>query len=186
ASPADLVSQLQQQSGGVKRDGLMMESRAMAPAAAPPPPPAPKMAARRKQQAGEPEPGSGDTPIKVRQDFNPLAAFSPTVKTDADGHATVQVKMPDNLTRYRVMAVAVAGGKQFGMGESNVTARLPLMVRPSAPRFLNFGDKFELPVVVQNQTDSPMTVNVGVRTTNAELTDGGGRRVTVPANDRVE
>jgi alpha-2-macroglobulin len=27
------------------------------------------------------------------------------------------------------------------------------MVRPSAPRFLNFGDQFELPVVVQNQTD---------------------------------
>lgn len=189
ASPADLVSQLQQQSGGGARFGAgdAAQGRMMvaAPASAPPPP-APKMAARSKQLAGQPEPDSGDTPIKVRQDFNPLAAFSPTVKTDADGHATVQVKMPDNLTRYRVMAVAVAGGKQFGMGESNVTARLPLMVRPSAPRFLNFGDKFELPVVLQNQTDFPMTVNVGVRTTNAELTDGGGRRVTVPANDRVE
>src|SRR5262249_40889116 len=59
-------------------------------------------------------------------------------------------------------------------------------VRPSAPRFLNFGDQFELPVVVQNQTDSPMDVDVAVRTANASLTDGGGRRVTVPANDRVE
>ena len=29
------------------------------------------------------------------------------------------------------------------------------MVRPSPPRFLNFGDTFELPVVVQNQTDAP-------------------------------
>ncbi|HEV8485490.1 MAG TPA: DUF6049 family protein, partial [Blastocatellia bacterium] len=94
--------------------------------------------------------------------------------------------LPDNLTRYRVMAVAVAGGKQFGGGESAITARLPLMVRPSAPRFLNFGDKFELPVVVQNQTDLPMEVDVAVRASNAELTEGGGRRVTVPANDRVE
>ena len=34
------------------------------------------------------------------------------------------------------------------------------MVRPSAPRFLNFGDRFELPVVVQNQTDEPLTVDV--------------------------
>ncbi len=56
-------------------------------------------------------------------------------------------RLPDNLTRYRVMVVAVAGGKQFGKGESAITARLPLMVRPSAPRFLNFGDRFELPVV---------------------------------------
>jgi uncharacterized protein YfaS (alpha-2-macroglobulin family) len=60
------------------------------------------------------------------------------------------------------------------------------MVRPSAPRFLNFGDRFELPVVVQNQTDKPTEVDVAVRAANAEFTDGQGRRVRVPANDRVE
>ncbi len=48
--------------------------------------------------------------------------------------------------------MAVSGARNFGKGESTVTARLPLMVRPSAPRFLNFGDRFDLPVVVQNQT----------------------------------
>jgi alpha-2-macroglobulin len=124
--------------------------------------------------------------IRLRQDFNALATFAPAVPTDATGRATVKVKLPDSLTRYRVMAVAVAGGKQFGANESTITARLPLMVRPSAPRFLNFGDKIELPVVVQNQTDSPMDVNIAVRASNAELTAGAGRRVTVPANDRVE
>jgi hypothetical protein len=60
------------------------------------------------------------------------------------------------------------------------------MVRPSAPRFLNFGDQFELPVVVQNQTDEPLTVDVALRAANLALTAGDGRRVTVPANDRVE
>ena len=53
------------------------------------------------------------------------------------------------------------------------------MVRPSAPRFLNFGDRFELPVVLQNQTDEPMTVDVAVRASNLELT-GASR----PARDR--
>ncbi len=92
------------------------------------------------------------------------------------------------------MVVAVAGGTHFGSGEANLTARLPLMVRPSAPRFLNFGDRFELPVVVQNQTDEPLTVDVALQATNLELTAGEvpaasagtGRRVTVPARDRVE
>jgi uncharacterized protein YfaS (alpha-2-macroglobulin family) len=65
-------------------------------------------------------------------------------------------------------------------------ARLPLMVRPSAPRFLNFGDRFELPVVVQNQTDGEMTVDVAVRARNASLTAGAGRRLVVAANDRAE
>ena len=77
--------------------------------------------------------------------------FSPAVHTDASGKATVSVKLPDNLTRYRVVAIAVAGDTQFGKGESAITARLPMMVRPSPPRFLNFGDSFKLPVVVQNQ-----------------------------------
>jgi hypothetical protein len=135
----------------------------------------------------ESDDSDGQSPsIRLRENFNALAVFAPSVKTDANGRAVVPVKLPDNLTRYRVTAVSVASGKLFGMGESSITARQPLMVRPSAPRFLNFGDKFEMPVVVQNQTDQQMTVDVAVRATNAELTAGGGRRVTVPANDRVE
>ena len=126
------------------------------------------------------------TPIALRTNFNPLAAFAPAVKTDANGKASVEIKLPDNLTRYRVIAIAVAGDKQFGKGESSLTARLPLMVRPSPPRFLNFGDVFQLPVVVQNQTDAPMTVRIAARTANITLTDGAGRELTVPANDRVE
>ena len=115
-----------------------------------------------------------------------LAAFVPRLVTDARGHAEARVKLPDNLTRYRVMAVAAANQNQFGSTESDVTARLPLMVRPSAPRFLNFGDRIELPVVLQNQTDKPLEVEVAMRAANAELTAGHGRRVKVPANDRVE
>src|SRR5262245_50520287 len=124
--------------------------------------------------------------IRARIDFNALAFFAASLPTDANGRASVKVKLPDNLTRYRVMAVAVAGEKQFGVGESAITARLPIMARPSAPRFLNFGDKVELPVVVQNQTDQPLKVDVAVRAANAQLAESQGRRVTVPANDRVE
>ena len=139
--------------------------------------------------------------IAVRSDFNAMALFAAEVGTDAAGHAAVPITVPDNLTRYRVMAVAVAGGQQFGAGESTLTARLPLMVRPSPPRFLNFGDRFELPVVLQNQTDKAMTVEVAVRGSNVSLADTlelaipgnaeelvavAGRKVSVPANDRVE
>jgi len=138
--------------------------------------------------------------IQLRTDFSAVALWVPSLRTDASGHAKVALKLPDNLTRYRIMAVAVAGGRQFGSGDADVTARLPLMVRPSAPRFLNFGDRFELPVVIQNQTDAVMTVDVAVRASNtsfiAAVSDpipdpskaGGmvGARVSVPANDRVE
>ncbi|MGI8469169.1 MAG: DUF6049 family protein, partial [Pyrinomonadaceae bacterium] len=128
-----------------------------------------------------------DEKINLRTNFNALALFQPSVKTDSNGRATVDFKLPDNLTRYRIMAVSVDNsGKKFGEGESSITAKQPLMVRPSAPRFMNFGDKIELPVVVQNQTDKPMMVDVAVRATNAELTGDKGKKVVVPANDRVE
>lgn len=143
------------------------------------------------QVAALPQTGGGgdDTapePIRIRVDFNPLANFSPSARTDSSGRARISIQLPDNLTRYRIMVVAVdASGRKFGTGEANLTARLPLMVRPSAPRFLNFGDKFELPVVLQNQTDLPMTVEVAVRAANLQLAQAG-LRVTIPANDRVE
>lgn len=131
-------------------------------------------------------PGAQPQSIQVRADFNPLAIFAPSVRTDARGAARLEVKLPDNLTRYRVMVVAVdSGGRRFGTGESSITARLPLMVRPAAPRFLNFGDRFELPVVLQNQTDSPMEVQLLAQAANLELAEVAVR-VTVPANDRVE
>jgi uncharacterized protein YfaS (alpha-2-macroglobulin family) len=138
------------------------------------------------QQGADQEKSGNQDPIRVRTNFDALALFAPTVTTDDNGQASVAVTLPDNLTRYRIMAVAVSGEKLFGSAETNLTARLPLMVRPSAPRFLNFGDRFELPVVLQNQTDQAMVVDVVVTATNVTLTEGNGQRVTVPANDRIE
>ncbi len=150
--------------------------------------------------------GAGEVPINLRENFNALAVFAPSVKTDSNGRVVVDVKLPDNLTRYRITAVAVDAGKRFGNGESAITAKQPLMVRPSAPRFMNFGDKIDLPVVVQNQTDQDMAVDVAVRATNALFSEPGavatgytsgnsttpstraelGKRILVRANSREE
>lgn len=162
--------------------------------------PSPKMVSKggRDDFAGaDEEQNQPDTPINLRQNFNALALWSPTVRTDSSGRAVVDLKLPDNLTRYRITAVSVDTGKRFGKTESNITAKQPLMVRPSAPRFLNFGDKADIPVVVQNQTDKDMAVDVAMRVSNAKFVDtsvgaGGtpavqsGKRVVVKANDRAE
>jgi alpha-2-macroglobulin len=172
-----------------------MQALGMVAGAPPPPAPASAPMARRALSKGRAEEVSvfaamsdeaaAPEPIAVRTDFSALALFVGSVGTDANGRAQVPVKLPDSLTRYRVMAVGADATNRFGQGESTLVGRLPLMVRPSAPRFLNFGDRFLLPVVVQNQTDAAMTVDVAVRATNAEITEAG-RRVTVPARDRVE
>lgn len=178
APPGELLKGMAEES---RRSAMMMKAMpapsAMAPSEA--------MAEGLAADGGH---GGADAgaPIAVRKNFEALAVFLPEGKTNAAGGLEVPVTMPDNLTRYRIVAVAFSGAKHFGKGESAVTARLPLMVRMSPPRFLNFGDRFELPVVLQNQTDAPLEVKLALRATNATLTAGAGRLVTVPANDRVE
>lgn len=130
-------------------------------------------------------------PIVDRTNFTPLAVFEPSVVTDADGTAAVDVTVPDNLTRYRVLVVAVDGVDRFGSAEATLTAGLPLTVRPTAPRFLHFGDTFTLPVIVQNTGSAERSVEVVLQTDNLDVTGTAGanrtgRQVLVPAGDRVE
>lgn len=182
--------------------GVPMPVMAAMPAPAPsesstemesaPPQAAPKRKAMAKERAnddGDDNSGAASGPaIVVRSDWNPTALWLPAVATNAAGEATVTLTLPDSLTRYRITAVAVAGADRFGKAEANVTARKPLMLRPSPPRFLNFGDRFELSYVVQNQTEAPIEVLFAARAHNARLGEGLalGRRFTVPAQDRVE
>lgn len=149
------------------------------------PAPSTSMAKETAESASAPV-STDTTAIALRTNFAPLALFAPSVRTDAWGRATVPLRLPDNLTRYRVMAVAASGGTQFGAGESTVTARLPIMVRPSAPRFLNFGDRFELPVVVENRTDQIVEVGVVLRASNATVEEPRAKRVKIAPNDRAE
>ena len=155
--------------------------------------------------------GGGQRPnVRMRTNFSALALFKPAIYTDANGKAQVEMKLPDSLTRYRIMAVAVSGKDKFGSAESNITARLPVMVKPSPPRFLHFGDKCELPIVLQNQTDKDIDADVVLRAANASvdnqwqnlptnkslpdekpnldgiLSAAAGKHLTIPANNRVE
>lgn len=155
--------------------------------------------------------GGGRRPnVRMRTNFSALALFKPAIYTDENGKAQVDMKLPDSLTRYRIMAVAVSGKDKFGSSESNITARLPIMVKPSPPRFLHFGDECELPIVLQNQTDKDIDADVVLRAANASVSDQdkdlptnqsmpdekpriegvlsnfAGKHLTIPANNRVE
>ena len=161
------------------------EAMAMPAVAAPPPEPSKKMA---ELAIEEQDSGGSSEPVQVRTNFSAVALFEPKGKTNAKGELKLSVKLPDSLTRYRITAVVAAGEKHFGSSESAVTAQLPLMVRPSPPRFLNFGDRAEIPVVIQNPGDRPIQVSVALAGSHVNLGRGqrDGFRLEVPAQDRVE
>ncbi len=124
--------------------------------------------------------------VESRKDFRATAVFSPRLHTDAAGRATVTIKMPDSLTRFRIVALATANNRWFGKAENVIVAQRKINARTIAPRFLTQGDAFSLPVMVQNLDSSPRTIDVAVRAANLEQTGPAGKRVTVPPGERAE
>ncbi|MEZ5443486.1 MAG: alpha-2-macroglobulin family protein, partial [Lysobacterales bacterium] len=140
---------------------------------------------RIQSQSVVPDSRRNSSATRLRKNFDPVAAFQPRLLTNAAGRVSATIRLPDNLTRYRVVAIASLDADRFGVGESAITARLPLMARPSPPRFLHAGDQLELPVLVQNQTDQPLQVHVAARTAGLILSGAHGYALTVPAQQRA-
>jgi len=90
--------------------------------------------------------------IMLRGDFKSTAYWTPSVITDDNGEATISFTLPDNLTTFRIMAVAQTKDSRFGRGEATFRVAKKLMLQPSLPRFCRVGDNFEAGVVVHNLT----------------------------------
>ena len=127
-------------------------------------------------------------PISLRSLFATTAYFNAEVQIDASGEARLEIPMPENLTSFRIMAVAVDPDRpdRFGSGEAAVKVRKPIMLRPSLPRFTNFGDRFEASVMVDNQTSEPQAILVGTRGTNVVLSGETTVGVEIPAGQSKE
>jgi hypothetical protein len=97
---------------------------------------------------------------RVRREFLRLAHYDPALITDAQGKARFTFKAPDNLTTWRVMAVAVGQDDRFGYGDTTVIATQPFIARDILPRFVRVGDTFSGGAAVTNLTSAAGAVSV--------------------------
>ncbi|MDD5628129.1 MAG: MG2 domain-containing protein [Elusimicrobia bacterium] len=131
--------------------------------------------------------GAGLEGIDLRSRFVPTAYWNPSVVAGPDGRAQVSFRLPDNLSRFRVMAVAQAG-KRFGSGDSRFTVKKPLLLRPSLPRLGRAGDVFEAGAVVHNYTNAAATVTLEMTLAGESVAAEGAprRELVVAAGAAVE
>ena len=127
--------------------------------------------------------GGGSSTIGegIRQDFRTLAVWAGAVAVSSSGSASVDMRLPESLTSYRIIAVAASDADQFGVGTSKVEVRKPLMLQPALPRFVNIGDTFEAGVVVFNRTGTVGPVTVRAALGDESLALNGPSEITVPA-----
>jgi hypothetical protein len=98
----------------------------------------------------------------LRADFQPTAYFDAHVTADASGVARAHFKLPDQASEFRVLAFAVDEQPlpHMGVAEATIRTRLPLLLQPSLPRFVNAGDSFEATALVHNLTERPQRTQV--------------------------
>jgi uncharacterized protein YfaS (alpha-2-macroglobulin family) len=125
--------------------------------------------------------------IELRGDFRFTAYWNPSLETDEEGNASVTFKLPDNLTTFRVMAVAQTQNSRFGRAESHFRVTKPLLLQASLPRFARVGDEFSAGVVVHNQTTKNAAVVLDCQAKGMLSTDENRtREISLAAGESQE
>ncbi len=120
--------------------------------------------------------------IELREDFEDTAYWSAHVNTDADGRATIEIDLPDNLTTWVARGVGVTGDTEVGEAIGDLLVTKPLLVRPVTPRFFVVGDRVRLAANVSNQTTEDRTVEVTLGQTGLALESDATQTINVPAS----
>jgi len=141
--------------------------------------PPPSAAMRAPEEAG----AANQLPegIEIREEFLDTAFWHPSIVSDEDGMARIDIDLPDNLTTWVVRAVGATRETQVGEATTEILVTKPLLVRPAVPRFLVVGDRVRLAASVSNQTDEDRDVAVTIGATGVSLEDPAVQTVTIPA-----
>ncbi len=110
---------------------------------------------------------AGAASTRVRANFLPMPYYG-VLPTDAQGHASAAFNMPDDLTTWRVMAVALSQDTaHFATSDTTFVSNQPLIANPLLPQFARPGDRFNLGVSIANQTGAAGALDLILKLTGA-------------------
>lgn len=93
---------------------------------------------------------------QARQRFETTPVFLGDVAVGPSGEATLSARLPDNLTTFRITALASArlvdgeSPGRFGLGDARLRVSQPFLVRAALPRMLRPGDVAEIGALLNN------------------------------------
>ena len=136
---------------------------------------------RYRPQLAQVKPGNDVAQPRVRKAFPDTAYWSPSIHTDAAGHAHVTLTFPDSLTTWRTTVHAITLDSRAGSAINRVLVRKNIIVRMGTPRFLRQGDEVTIPVIVHNYLDQAKQVQLSLEINGLDPVSGAGQTVTVPS-----
>ncbi len=111
--------------------------------------------------------GDGGAALALRSVDKFVAYWNPALRTDAQGRAAIEFRLPDNLSGWRVLALAATPSDRMGLGQGRFSVSKATELRPAMPNQVALGDRFEAGFTVLNRDSA-------VRTLKAELAVTGG------------
>ena len=135
------------------------------------------------QKVGSKGGGGGGGQGPARQNFPDTAYWNPSVVTDANGNASVTIKLPDNLTTWTLTALGGTTGTLVGQNSVDLISSKDLLLESALPNFLTVGDTAASGAVVNNLTSVSQHVRVSLHTTNGAAVGDYQSTVDVPPGD---
>lgn len=105
----------------------------------------------------------------LRRDFSDIAFWNAAVRTDANGKAKVDFKLPDSLTSWEVRVTAVSKPMHVGSAASIIKAVKPIMVQPVLPRIFVEDDEVMISAIIHNRSGAKQSVQVKLETKNGKI-----------------
>lgn len=93
----------------------------------------------------------------LRDDFRETAFFYPQLQTDSLGIAKFSFRLPDALTRWKLLLLAHNNELQSGLSQTEITASKILMVVPNLPRFFRQGDTAFIAAKIVNTSEETLS-----------------------------
>lgn len=103
---------------------------------------------------------SADAANAVRKNFAETAYFNPTLRTDAEGKASISFILPSSLTEWTFNAFAFDRTLNSGTLTDKVVARKQLNAQVATPRFLREGDRMQWHASLYNRSEQSQKGNL--------------------------
>jgi uncharacterized protein YfaS (alpha-2-macroglobulin family) len=127
--------------------------------------------------------GQNSTP-RVREYFPETLLWQPEIITDKKGGATLNFKLADSLTTWKLYAVGSTETGEVALVEKEMRTFQPFFAELDPPKILTEGDEIALPVPVRNYTDKRRKVSVSMAENSwSNLLGGTNRQIEIEPND---
>src|SRR5436853_1046090 len=118
----------------------------------------------------------------IRREFKDTAFWQPDAVTGGDGKATVNFKLPDNLTTWRATARAVTADTRVASAVPKTITRKDVTICLEMSRFLTEADTVTISGVVHNFLKSDKSTKISLDLNGAQLLDSPSETVTIRQN----